>query len=449
MSENEGKERMEKGASGERAPMDTALSGAGEARAKGPGVSTWALSLAIASLLGLSAISTAAYFILRAERQGLQELEQRLAKASEEQVRLTAKLGELHDQVGAQGVRIGQQQTMFDEYAQMFRSESDRYELGRKEIQESVNGVLRRLGRSTSRWRAAEAEYLIRVANHRVQLENDVSTALSALMAADERLRDSGDPLWTPVRGQLAEDIAALQAIVPLDREGLSARLNALSKQVEKLKLSEAVLSHQQKTGEHRSKQEFSLDRILQDGLKGFRSLMVVRRHDKPVAAMLLPEQEFFLGQNMRLQLESARLALLRADQHLYDDSLRSVKEWLEGYYDAEDPVVAAMRQGLAELIGVRVRPELPDISAALALIKKKAAEADAATPSQVQDETSPETKPPFTQGKGEALTHPAGNVAEEKTALPLSPASPSDNHAIVAPQPGAVTPEPTMEVKP
>ena len=47
-------------------------------------------------------------------------------------------------------------------------------------------------------------------------------------LAADERLRDTADPLWTPVREVLAEDIARLKGLAPPDYVGLSARLAGL-----------------------------------------------------------------------------------------------------------------------------------------------------------------------------------------------------------------------------
>ncbi|MBU0500694.1 MAG: uroporphyrinogen-III C-methyltransferase [Gammaproteobacteria bacterium] len=390
MIDNEEKQLGNKN-SGEELNSRGSLTAEGEGhKRKGSGTSPLPLVLALFALVGLTAVSTAAFFFLKSAQQDVRELENRIEEGFQGQGQLSDKLGELRTQLGTQADRIAQQQATFDEYAQLFRTERDHYELGRKEMLAAVNALQRRLGRSTSRWMAAEAEYLIRVANYRVQLESDAATALSALKAADERLRDSGDPLWTPVRNQLAEDIAALQAVTPLDREGVSARLFALSRQVERLKLSESLLSHPKKLAEQASQQEFSFDNLLRDGVKGFKSLLVVRRHNRPVTAMLPPEQEFFLGHNMRLQLEAARLALLRADQALFDASLKSAMAWLDAFYDREDTAVSVLRDGLSELAPIQVRPKLPDISASLALMRKQAEEADASPPPAPEEQGAP-----------------------------------------------------------
>jgi len=387
-------------------------------KGKGRGFS-WALVLAVIALIALLAISAAAYFYLNSVQQELRDMARRVDESTSGQDRLSTELQTLSNRLVGQAEKIGHQQATFDEYAQLFRTERDHYELGRKEMLESVNSVQRRMGRSSSRWMAAEAEYLIRVANYQVQLEGDVTTALSALKSADERLRDSGDPLWTPVRNQLAVDIAALQAIQPLDREGISARLFALSRQVEKMKLSGALLSHPKKIAEQDSQPEFSFDRLLQDGIKGFKSLLVVRHHDRPVAAMLAPEREFFLGHNMRLQLESARLALLRRDQQLFDTALKTAREWLEAYYDLEDAGVTGMRDSLNELAGTQVRKELPDISASLALITKKTEESD--TTASLEEKvggSNTQTSPATPSEGGKAETTPSGAVKNQPRAV-------------------------------
>jgi uroporphyrin-3 C-methyltransferase len=81
---------------------------------------------------------------------------------------------------------------------------------------------------------------------------------------------------------------------------------------------------------------------------------------------MLAPEQQFFLYENLRLYLESARLAVARADRELYRDSLNTVGSWLSTHFDNADPLTKSTRSAVNELMRIDIRPMLPDISASL-----------------------------------------------------------------------------------
>jgi uroporphyrin-III C-methyltransferase len=339
---------------------------------KQKGGSSLGTVLALLALLGVVALAVAGYFLLGETQSTIRGVQQGLKSAGSDSSKNASAVQALGRQYSAQNQRLDLQDKRFEESGQLLQKEREVYQQGREEMLAAMNALQKRLGRSTSRWMAAEAEYLIRVANHRLQLEGDVETALSALTAADERLRDSGDPLWVPVRNMLAEEIAVLKAVKPVDYNGLSAKLFGLSKQVKKLKVRDSLLTHPQKTEQEKGREKLSLENVLEDGWQGFRTLMTIRRHDQPVAAMLPPEQRFFLGQNLRLQLESARLALLRRDQALFDDALKSAAAWLKEFFDPEEQATRSMLETLGQLSSTKVEPEMPDISASLSLLRDK-----------------------------------------------------------------------------
>jgi len=233
---------------------------------------------------------------------------------------------------------------------------------------------------------ASEAAYLMRIANHRLQLEQDVETAIRALEAADQRLRDTGDPGWIAVRKQLADEITALKAVPRLDRVGLSARLSGLSKQVADLKVlgtQPMPPERSAETSDAEKSREHSLETLLKDSWEGFKSVMVIRHRGKPVSAMLPPEQQFFVYQNLRLKLEAARLAILRGDQALFDSSLASAREWLNEFFDGEKSSTRALLKQLDELKGIDLSPELPDISGSLVALSERLKRADQGEPAQ------------------------------------------------------------------
>ena len=57
----------------------------------------------------------------------------------------------------------------------------------------------------------SEVEYLLRLANQRLQLERDVEGAAALLRTADARLEEANNPALVPVRRAIAEELAALK----------------------------------------------------------------------------------------------------------------------------------------------------------------------------------------------------------------------------------------------
>ena len=285
-------------------------------------------------------------------------------------VELQAGQQEAGGRLDETGKIIAAQKAAFAAQDAVLKQERARLERQGAEMKESLDGVFQRIGRSSTEWVVAEAEYLMRIANHRLQLEGDAATAQVALETADGRLLDSGDPVWTGVREKLAREVTQLRSIKVLDLAGHTSKLSGLVSQVEKLKLpmSGPVVSAKSQQEAEKSK-EFTVDTVLRDGWEGFKSLMVIRQNNRPLTAMLGPEQRFFLYQNLRLQLEAARLALLRKDQELYDSSLERAAAWIAEFFDQKHAVTKAMQAGIDGLKGLQVQPALPDISGSLRML--------------------------------------------------------------------------------
>ncbi|HVX00114.1 MAG TPA: uroporphyrinogen-III C-methyltransferase, partial [Candidatus Babeliaceae bacterium] len=86
-------------------------------------------------------------------------------------------------------------------------------------------------------WRVYEAEFLVKLANDKLQYENNTAHAILLLQAADQQIRDLNDASLLPLRKALAEDIANLQSVPSVDVAGIYARLSALNEQINKLPL--------------------------------------------------------------------------------------------------------------------------------------------------------------------------------------------------------------------
>ncbi len=244
------------------------------------------------------------------------------------------------------------------------------------ELRAAVADVHHRIGSSGSQWMVAEAEYLIRLAGHRLSLARDAATARAALELADQRLRDTLDPGWNGVREQLARDLARLSALRLPDVEGIAARLTALAEQVPRLPLAGIEHAAQPKAAGEGEIQTAAGARswrtLWADFWGGLKDAVRIRRTDQPVQPMPAPGQASLLYQNLELQLETARLAVLRGAPGLYRDSLARATRLLAEFFAAADPDAVALAQALGELAVLDVQPELPDISGSLRALKAR-----------------------------------------------------------------------------
>lgn len=234
-------------------------------------------------------------------------------------------------------------------------------------------------------WALAEVEYLLIIAMHRLLLEEDVATALAAMEAADLRLRNLGNPGLLPVRQQLASDINQLRSVNLVDITGLAIYLADLVELSDDLLLKSSVLSVET---EHALSSEANyadvedpfwkkLPRLLWQEIK---SLVVIKRSGEVKQALLLPGEEYFLTQNLKLELESARQSVLRLDSENLRASIDFIQFWLRQYFDTSDSSVVNVMETLDKMRSVELKPALPDISSSLESLRAYVHEA-ASTP--------------------------------------------------------------------
>ncbi|AQQ66430.1 hypothetical protein Mag101_01285 [Microbulbifer agarilyticus] len=217
-------------------------------------------------------------------------------------------------------------------------------------------------------WQLAEADYLLRLANQRLMLEQDSRSALGLLQEVDKIIRDVDMPDLYGVRQQLSRDITALKLVENVDREGLYLRLRALEEQMVKLNIQpqfdlakrDAAVIQQQNDNPEIGEAHFrsSWDNFL-NFLKGS-----VRIRDGEVDPVLLsPQSETRFRQSLRLNMEQAELAVLRADDTVFKDSINHARQLLLDY-GVDNPQRQVILRELEELAQEKVKVELPNLSA-------------------------------------------------------------------------------------
>ncbi|RAU16864.1 heme biosynthesis protein [Nitrincola tibetensis] len=231
-------------------------------------------------------------------------------------------------------------------------------------------------------WLLAEAEYLLRLANQRVLMENSASGALALLRSADKVLQEADDVSLYPIRQSLAADISALEGVPRLDVEGIYLRLSAMSQQTTQLRMSHPSDQRQLPN---------LLDDVTPDSLKeswgaGAKAalnkamdkldqLVVIQHRDAPIAPLLAPDQIYYLQQNLHLMFEQAQTAVLQRRQGAYEESLSKASTWIGDYFDTTEANAISLLRAIEELKTFQVAPELPSIATSLNALKEHMAE--------------------------------------------------------------------------
>lgn len=228
-------------------------------------------------------------------------------------------------------------------------------------VLKSLNEAINAAPPGQREWKLAEAEYLLRIANHRVLMEEDATGALSLLQAVDQIMAELDDFALHQVRARLADEIIALRQVPRDDIQGIFLRLESIKSQLDTLPLPEP--QYLQSTAVQQPEQ--SVWQTLLDELKKFirvRSLS----SEEAIRPLLAPDEIRYLQLNLRLAMEQAQLALLKRQQEVYEQSLLNVRRWITDHADVADERTVAVLGSVDELLVIELERPLPDISGSL-----------------------------------------------------------------------------------
>ena len=231
-------------------------------------------------------------------------------------------------------------------------------------------------------WLVMEAEYLLQLANYRLLFERDINTAIVALNSADVRLRNTGDPSLVGVRKAIAESTLALKAVPQADLAGLSLKLSAIVQTIDSLPLNTTdpkSMAQKQQHVDSETRHVKTWAELPSAIWHDLKSLIIIRDHNQPVEPLIAPDQRFFLTENLRLQIEQARLAMLFGHTEVYKERIETASKWIETYFDKDSPQTLATLATLKELENSAIAPPLPNISKPYQLLEQYRQNATAA----------------------------------------------------------------------
>ena len=265
---------------------------------------------------------------------------------------------------------------------QSLKSQSDSFRDEFTTLTASIGEVKAELGTSVEQWSLREIEHLLVMANERLQLGRDPELARHALQIADERLQEIDNPALLDTRSALSGEIAALTELKQVDVAAVTNSLTLLSQTIADLpmlgvgdatgptKIDPESAGDQSEEGEGAQSTGDKVVSIGRSFLADLGSLVQVEKNGKPVAPIITPEIQQLILAKGRLMLEGAQVALLRRENAVYIDRLRSTASWVAEHFDTENDQTVTWLDQLATLEEVSPQVDYPDISNSLASLR-------------------------------------------------------------------------------
>lgn len=215
----------------------------------------------------------------------------------------------------------------------------------------------------------ADVEQMLIIAGQQLQLSANVKAALIAMQQADDQLKRMDRVALTNLRNAIGSDMDKLRALPNVDVPGINSSIDNLIMAVDTLPLEQDTPHLPQENRPILAvpvREESAWLRLLREIWEDARRLVRIENMQKDELPLLAPTQIFFLRENLKLRLLSARLALLSHDEASFKHDLQLAQDWLARYFDSKS---IGATQALATLHKLRqssINIELPDVSASL-----------------------------------------------------------------------------------
>jgi len=245
-----------------------------------------------------------------------------------------------------------------------------------------VEDLIQSLSRSRDENVLADVEASLRVAMQQASLTGSTDPVVTILKQSDERLARYNNPRLERVRRAIARDLDRVRTVSAVDVPSLTIRLDEAVRMVDELPL---VSTPERATAAGRAAAASAAasaqaTRVaakaasaasgaastpppawvasLQHAWEGFsvpfltelKQAVRVTSIEHPEAALMTPEQSFFLRENLKLRLLNARLAILSRQFDLSQADLQQAQTALDRYFDHGSRRVVAVAELLRQV---------------------------------------------------------------------------------------------------
>ena len=262
-----------------------------------------------------------------------------------------------------------------------------------------VEELLQSVARSRDENVVADVEAAIRVAMQQSAITGSAEPLLATLRQAEERLARYNQPRLERVRRAVQRDLERTRALGLVDVSTLTARIDEAVRQVDDLPLLSVAAPASQARGSGRSVAGATPGSspvhaaaaasaaatagaastaaagsgtaaspvdwrarlaawwrgVAEQVGNEVRALVRVTRVDSADSALIAPDQQFFVRENLKLRLLNARLALFARQFEIAQADLREAQGSIDRYFDRSSKRVAAVSDALRQ-VGTQAR---------------------------------------------------------------------------------------------
>jgi uroporphyrin-III C-methyltransferase len=209
----------------------------------------------------------------------------------------------------------------------------------------------------------SDIEQSVSLANQQLLASGQIASALLLLQEADRGAVKSKSPSLLSVHRLLLRDIEKLKAAPVVDVSQLSNRLDAVAQNIDALPLLTDIVKEKSdgKNAPADSKAAWATE---------LKRIFSIHKVDDPSSLLLNPEQAFFVRQNAKLALSTARLSLFTRNEVLFKGDIQKASGALKTYFDTRNAKVVAQIANLEQLAGTKIAVETPTLSETLNAIR-------------------------------------------------------------------------------
>lgn len=284
-----------------------------------------------------------------------QELARKLAEMDGSNKASQAQLKQSQETVSELTVKVGNLENKYAEF------QSQRT---------ALETLYQEMSNSRDETALAEVEQLLLIASQQLQLSANVKAALVAMQQADNRLQRLDHPALNGLRKTINHDMDRLRTLPNLDLPGLSLKLDNLIASIESLPLGEEIRPPKPVAEVAAPVAENAGQKLLREFWQEARKLVRIQDTQKRELPLLSPTESFFLRENLKLRLLSARLALLSRDETGFRKDLKTGQDWLKRYFDVQSADGLQAVQMLSKLQQTSLNIELPDVTASIEAVR-------------------------------------------------------------------------------
>ena len=240
-----------------------------------------------------------------------------------------------------------------------------------------IEDLIQSLSRSRDENLVVDIESALRLAQQQAQLTGSVEPLVAALRSAEQRVMRAAQPRLALVQRAIARDISRITNATVSDTPAMLARIDELLRMADELPLVNAVAAVSAGGSLKRADTE-SLPSWWERGLRlvgeEARNLLRVSRIEQPEAALLSPEQSFFVRENYKLKLLNARLGLLARQLDSARADISASSATLNKYFDPASRKTQSAATLLLQVQSQMRSMELPRVDDTLAALTTAAA---------------------------------------------------------------------------